>query len=386
MARTKNNPTTPEQDKKEKPDDQAFASSFFNSNKEFHYNLVEEAEDFTVSSGSLKFDYILSGGFKKGLFRFTGVTEGGKTSCALTVLKNMLDTVPNSKGIYVKAEGRLRKEIQERSGIKFVFSPEEWEVGTCLVFECNVFETVFDFFRGLLKNNPKKIRFGFIVDSADGLIPKGDLEKSSEEAGKVAGGALLSSDFFKRVSLGMSKFGHLGIFLSQVRARVEVNQYAPKDQNNRTSASGGNAHLHYPDWIIEFKRPNKDDFIAKNPEAPLSLDNPPIGHKAKILICKSPNETTGMILDYPIKHGRTGGRSVWIEREIIDLLLMWEFFTKKGSWYSFDEEIQAHCQEFGYDLSNAIQGIPNLYKLLEEDAKLAEILKNFVKVNCLVMK
>lgn len=374
------------EDKKQILDENAFAEKFFQSNKDFHYNLIEEEPDFIVSSGSIILDSALSGGFKKGLFRLTGVTEGGKTSCALAVLKDMLENVPNSKGVYVKAEGRLSPEMKERSGLNFVHSIAEWTEGTCLVFECNVFETVFDFIRGLLKNNPNKVKFGFIIDSADGLIPKGDLEKGSEDAGKVAGGALLSSDFFKRVSLGMSKFGHLGIFLSQVRAKVEINAYAPKDQNNRTSGSGGNAHLHYPDWILEFQRPYKDDFIVKDDTKPMSLDNPSIGHFAKVLILKSPNETTGMLIRYPIKHGRTGGNSVWIEREVIDMLLMWEYIEKKASWFYFDEEIKSYCLEKNIELQSPIQGMPKLYSYLEENKDAFLALKEFVLENCLNKK
>jgi hypothetical protein len=383
MAAKTKTPKDDSQEEKVEANEKTFATKYFQAQKEYHYNLVEEVKDYCVSSGSVILDAVLGGGFGKGLFRLTGVTEGGKTSCALTVMKNLFSTVPNSKGLYVKAEGRLGPEVQARSGLKFVYSPEEWEVGTCLVFECNVFETVFDFIRGLLKNNPNKCIFGFVIDSADGLIPQGDLEKQSTDAVKVAGGALLSSDFFKRVSLGMSKFGHMGIFLSQVRAKVEISQYAPKDQNNRTNSSGGNAHLHYPDWILEFQKPYKADFIAKNDEAPLSLENPPIGHFAKVLICKSPNESTGMLVKYPIKHGRVGGKSVWIEREVIDMLLMFEFIEKKKSWFAFDEEIKAYCLERGIELKSPVQGMDKLYALIESDEKLASILTEFVKENCL---
>lgn len=380
----KRKPKTEEEEVENKnPDEIAFTQKYFQSNKEFHYNLAEEEADVCVSSGSIILDSVIGGGFSKGLFRLTGVAEGGKTSSALTVMNNLFSTVPNSKGVFIKAEGRLSPQMQLRSGVKFVTKPEEWELGTCLVFECNVFETVFDFIRGLLKNNPKKIRFGFIVDSADGLIPKGDLEKSSEDAMKVAGGALLTSDFFKRVSLGMSKFGHLGIFLSQVRAKVEINQYAAKDQNNRTTSSGGNAHQHYPDWILEYQRPYKADFIIKDEDKPMSLENPPIGHYAKVLICKSPNETTGMIIKYPIKHGRENGKSVWVEREIIDMLLMWQFIERKKSWLYFDEEITQYCSDNGFTIKSPIQGVNTLYDMLENDEKLADCLKIFVKENCL---
>ena len=43
-----------------------------------------------------------------------------------------------------------------------------------------------------------------------------------------------------------------------------------------------------------------------------------------------------MIFTYPIKYGRSGGTSIWVEKEIIDLLLSFELLAKKGAWYSFD--------------------------------------------------
>lgn len=382
-AKTKPAKQEEDQEKKGPMTEVDFAKKFMATHKEYHYNLTEEVQDYNVSSGSIILDSVLSGGFHKGLLRFTGASEGGKTSEALTVMHNMLVNVPNTKGLYIKAEGRLSPQVQERSGIRFTTDVDDWEVGSCLIFESNVFDVVFDFMRGLLKNNPNKVKFCIVVDSADGLIPMGDLEKTSGEAGKVAGGALLTSDFLKRVSLGMTKMGHLAIFLSQVRAKVDTSMYAKADPNNRTNASGGNAQIHYPDWILEFQKQYRSDYIAKNEDAPLSLENPPIGHYAKVLVCKSTNETTGMIIKYPIKHGRTGGSSVWVEREIIEMLLMWEFIEKKGSWFHFDEEIKAHCLENEFEIKSPIQGMDKLYLYLEENKELTEILKKFVVENCI---
>ena len=190
-----------------------------------------------------------------------GANEGGKTNEALQVVFNMMKTVENSKGIYIKAEGRLSNSIKQRSGLKFVTDADEWVTGTCLVFECNVFDVVFDFLRGLLKNNPNRERFGIVIDSMDGLLPQSELEKRTSDAAKVAAGALMTSDFLKRVSLGMSKFGHLLILISQIRAKVDINPYAKGDPNNQTNSSGGNAALHYPDWILEFQKQFKSDKI-----------------------------------------------------------------------------------------------------------------------------
>jgi RecA/RadA recombinase len=364
---------------KSKSGSKEFTEAFFKSNKEYHYNLEERAEDYLVSSGSMILDSVLGGGLGAGLHRFIGANEGGKTNEALHVMFNMLKTVKNSKGLFVMAEGRLNNDIKERSGIKFVYDPSEWAVGTCLVFECHIMDTMVDFLRGLLRNNPDREKFCIVIDSMDGLITKEDLEKSSSEARKVAGGALMTSDFLKRISLGMSKFGHMCIMISQVRTNINLNPYAKQDPNNQTNSSGGNAILHYPDWILEFKKQNKGDKILEKPNQQITHDNKIFGHNAKVVICKSTNETTGQIVTYPIKHGRINGRSIWIEREVIDMLLMWGYIEQSGAWYKLDEELLKHLKENGFEAKEAYQGSQALYDFLEEDEKVTLSLTEFVK-------
>ena len=110
--------------------------SFLQENKDHHYNFEDEI-DYKVSSGSLKMDFELGGGFGPGLHRFIGVNEGGKTSESLEVMKNFLQ-MPQSRGFLVKAEGRLPTEMKARSGVKFVSTEEEWEDGNCFVFESKI--------------------------------------------------------------------------------------------------------------------------------------------------------------------------------------------------------------------------------------------------------
>jgi len=358
---------------------QEYTESFFKSNKDYHYNLQETAEDYQVSSGSLILDSYLGGGFAAGVHRFVGANEGGKTNEALQVMHNMLKTVDCSKGLFIKAEGRLSSDVQKRSGLKFVLDPKEWDEGTCLVFECNVFDTVFDYLRGLLKNAPKNERFCIVIDSMDGLLPKAELEKTTSDAAKVAAGALMTSDFLKRVSIGMAKFGHICILISQVRSSISVTPYAKGDPNNQTNSSGGNAALHYPDWILQFGKQNKSDRILEKQNEQPGPQNKILGHQAKILICKSTNETTGQTVAYPIKHGRLDGKSIWVEREVVEMLMQWEFIKKSGAWFSFEEDAIEFAKENGIELTPKFQGMASLYKYLEDDENVMNVLKNLVK-------
>jgi RecA/RadA recombinase len=353
--------------------------NFLKANKDDHFNF-EDTVEYKVSSGSLQLDYHLAGGFGPGLHRFTGVNEGGKTSESLQVMKNFLTSLDKSRGVYIKAEGRLGPEVKERSGINFVFSPEEWVDGTCFVFESNVYEAAMTLIRQLITNNDEKIKYCFILDSVDGLIKKDDLAKGFEESSKVAGGAVIASDFCKKTSTALGKRGHMAIFISQVRADIKLDPYS-KAPVRQTTATGGNALLHFANNIMEFEPRFKGDLILKNPTVKTidSKKNPIIGHQAKVTIKKSAHENTNMTISYPIKYGRINGTSIWVEKEVVDLLYAWEFMQKKGAWIKPTEDFLDLLKENKFDFPEKIQGDNNLFKIIEDDKDLCEFLINYFK-------
>ena len=65
----------------------------------------------------------------------------------------------------------------------------------------------------------------FIIDSMDALVPRGDLEKSSDDAIKVAGGSLLSSNFLRNMALALASKGHICYIISQIRSTIKLNPY-----------------------------------------------------------------------------------------------------------------------------------------------------------------
>jgi len=350
--------------------------SFLKENKEDHYNFEQEIH-YKVSTGSLNLDIATGGGLSPGLHRFLGMNEGGKTSEALEVTKNFLKSISDSRAVLFKAEGRLSKEVQERSGIKFVTSPEQWQDGTCFIFESNIFETVSELMKELIQNNDENKRYIFILDSVDGLMTKGDSQKSLTEATKVAGGAVISSMLMKKISLALSKRGHMAIFISQVRSDIKLDPYAANKEVRQTSATGGNALLHFANWILEFEpRYNKDLILEKPNEKYDPNKNKIIGHNVKIAIKKSTNETTNSKVQYPIKYGRKNGTSVWKEYEVIDQILSWEFATAKGAWVTFTDEIIDELKKQDIELKKQHQGIDNLRVYLEENQKIVDYFYN----------
>jgi RecA/RadA recombinase len=354
-------------------------NSFLKQNSGDHYNFEKEI-DYTVSSGSLQLDLHLGGGLGPGLHRFCGINEGGKTSAALSFMKNFLLKGEKAKGFYIKAEGRLSKEMIERSGVKFVFTTDEWVGGTCFVFESNIYETVVDAMRQLVAKNEEENIYYFLLDSVDGLISKGDLDKGFEDSNKVAGGAVIAANFMKRLSIAMAKRGHMAVFISQVRADIKLDPYS-KAPVRQTTATGGNALLHFANWILEFEPKYKGDLILKdsdNNKIDL-VKNPIIGHFAKVTVKKSPNEKTNLTIPYPIKYGRNNGNSVWVEKEIVDLLFLWEFINRKSSWISSTDEFNDLLQENGFPIFEKIQGIDSLFSYIENNSLLCDFLVRYFK-------
>jgi RecA/RadA recombinase len=171
-------------------------------NKKYHYNHYS-AKDYKISSGSLNLDMALGGGLSSGAHRFTGINEGGKSSCALAVAKNFQDHFKeDGMVIYIKSEGRLSPEMLNRSGMNL--SKDKF-----FAFDCNIFEKVFELIRELVFDNQENKKYIFIIDSVDALCRIGDIDKPFAESEQVAGGALITSVFLKKMVLPITKMGHM---------------------------------------------------------------------------------------------------------------------------------------------------------------------------------
>ena len=346
-------------------------SSFLKDTKGEHYNFEDE-KVFNVSTGSLLLDSEMGGALEvPAILRFTGVSGGGKTSSALLIMKNFLNTVPNAKGFLIKAEGRLNSNVKNVSGVKFVDKADDWEHGTCFVLKTNIYENIATIILELIKNNPDGSRYYFLIDSMDALIAKNDAAKGFEDSQKVAAGAVISSHFLKMIMLPLSTFGHVCALISQVRSNVQINPYAKTDPK-LTNSSGGNALQHYADWIFEFQPRYKADQIVE--------DGKIIGHWAKILLRKTTNEKEGTEITYPIRHGRTGGNSIWIEYEVADMLIQWGFAKKAGAWINFDAALLKDIKDgTGIDCDEKVQGMEKLRDLLEQKKEVCNFLFNKFK-------
>lgn len=356
-------------------------AAFLKANKEDHYNF-EPTINYKVPSSSLIFNSFINGGISPGALRFTGVTGGGKTSCVLDFMKNFLNGGNDRYGIYIKSEGRLSENMRERSGVDFVECQMEaipdFVPGKCFVFESNVYEAVFGLIGTLIKNNPTKAKYFFVIDSMDMLGKRDDLAKPLEEAGQVAGGALLTSVFLKKTSVALAKRGHLIAFLSQVRDEIKLNPYAGGGTTPRQGkSSGGHALEHAPDWVFDFQPRYGDDIIRVSDDKNAEI----LGHYCKIKLFKTDNEKNLQEIRYPIRYQRKNGQSVWREKEVADLLLTWGKLTKKGAWYYISEDIRLEILDIDPEVPESFQGFEAVNKYLQShDEVVTYLFDKFQKI------
>lgn len=334
--------------------------------KEDHYNS-EESIDWKISSGSLLLDSAISG-ITPSLVRICGSNNEGKTPIALEMIRQMFLTVPNSKALWVVAEGRgLTDENRDRCELKFVEKAEEWEVNTVLVLYTNIYEFVINTIKSLVKNNPENIRYALCIDSLDGLILREDSKKEIDGNNRVCGPQVLSKKMLQSLSLGMFRFGHLLIMISQVTAAPKLDTYAPV-ANRGGEFSGGNALLHAADLILEVKNSYDGDYILDNPNGKLKDGkSKSIGKICKVVLQKVMKEAVRKtVISYPIKFGKKPS-GVWVSREIGDLLLAWGLATKAGAgWITIGQGLLDELKSIAPDFPEKVQGFDNLYDAIEE--------------------
>lgn len=354
----------------EKKDVKFLIGDYLKKNATEHYNF-EETYDYKVSSSSLLLDIEVSLG--PGCSRFMGSSAVGKSSCALSYMKNFLKE-PGRRGIYFKSEGRLSNEMKARSGIAFTTDFDEFIDGTCLIIESNIFEFCFGLTRELITKNDGT-KFFFIYDSADAMVRKMDDLKGFDLADQVAGGSLLSSVFFKKTALALGKRGHIAIFISQWRQAIKINQYE-KQAPRQGSSSGGAALQHYSNLVLDFQPRVGSDYIRENSN---DKNSKILGHYCTVIVEKSDNEKYKTKISWPVAYNRTGGNSVWVELEIRCLLQQWSLVTTKGAWTYISEEFKKELLEVfindnEIEIPDKFNGISALDSYLENNPKIISYL------------
>lgn len=360
----------PKKEKQEEPtqdDSKSFFESILDDTQEDHFNDVVPISS-KISTGSLTLDRFVS--LRSGnVVRLIGAPELGKTSEAFVIADNYMKTMPKSKTLYLKCEGRLSKELQARTGHKFVTQAKDWEYGTVFVWAINIFETIADSLERLIQRmHADGEHLCIIWDSLDGTLLKSDSEKAiwNGESPKVAGVPLLMKLLFKRLSLPISHFDVLMIVTTQYSQAIKLDTYAPT-VHRQGNGSGGSSVAHQADYAWEYlHRYNGDYILEDDKEKPDIYKNKILGIYVTVELKKTGTDESNQKIKIPIKKGRTGN-AIWIEKELADLIVGFSLVTKNGSWFSFSPKIIQEALDNGVTLKESFQGLAFLYDYLESD-------------------
>lgn len=356
-------------------------SSILKEHKDEHFNFQERV-DWKVSTGSLLLDMAMDGGINPCLLRVCGSNNEGKTPQTLEIVRNFLNAEPTKrKAFWVIAEGRgLSKENRERCGLNFVYTDEAWIPGSVFVLESNVFELFIKCVKELVLDNSNSYQYVFVIDSLDGMQLRDDKAKDITENNRVAGTPSLSKKMLQSLSLGMFKYGHLMIIISQVTSEIKLDPYS-KSANRGGNFSGGNSLLHGSDWILEYESSFNGDYILDNPNGKLNDGkSKPIGKWSKVIIGKSAIEASRkQKIVYPIKFGKKPS-GIWAEYEVGDILLAQDLIKKGGAgWLTLSGYLKTELETAKLEFPEKVQGMDNLRKFLEDNPKVMSFLVEKIK-------
>ena len=74
-----------------------------------------------------------------------------------------------------------------------------------------------------------------------------------------------------------------------------------------------------------------------------------------------------------------GGKSIWVEREVMDMMLMWDMITAKGAWITVSDETLEEFKDNNIEFEKQHQGQEAFYRYLEEKPEAVEFIFNKFK-------
>ena len=380
MARTKKEDIKEESENEKVLTPEKQLKAHLKANEGYHYNSEEQKKPYKVSMSSLNADLITGGGLSPCIALVCGETESGKSSLTLSVMSNFLDDkTKRRRGVLILAEGR-NPDI-ERTGIPFTENSETWVDGSCYILRTNIYEVALQIIRELVLNNPLNIEYFYVIDSIHAMIAKSESEKSFDDAARVGSAASLATHFLKTVTLPTIHNGHIGILILQKRSSIKINPYERGDPKI-IDTSAAHSLLHFATWIFELGHRWNDDYFLEDKNDKKSKR---IGHNCIVTIKKSPNETTGTSFKIPIVYKRKNNKSVWIEKEIFDMMLVWSSIKREGSQGSFilSEDILKEIREIDPECPDKFRTQEKTEEYLEANPKVTDYLfGRFRKMLC----
>ena len=298
---------------------------------------------------SPRMNYCTFGGLPIGkLIEFYGEEHGGKTTTALDIVANY-QNMPDARDVlYVDAENTLDVEWAKKIGV---------DVGKMIIMQpkSQSAEQIFQIICDAVETDEVGL---WVLDSIGVLMSQQEWDKTLED--KTYGGISKPlTQFSKRIESLMARHRCTGIGINQMREVIG-------SQFPMQTTPGGKAWKHCCAVRMQFSRGKFID--EKGNELTRGAENP-VGNIVLMNMTKNKScPPTRRVGQYTLNYAE----GIDYLKDLVDVAIKYGIIDKRGAWFSiFDDDS-------GEVYIDKIQGIANVYSLLENDQNVLQKVEHWV--------
>ncbi|MHA1437930.1 MAG: recombinase RecA [Promethearchaeota archaeon] len=296
---------------------------------QFNKNYTQDTK--SISTGSISLDMALGiGGVPKGrVIEILGAESAGKTTLALSIVKQCQETGGNC--VYIDAEHAFDPDYATKIGI---------DINKLHISQPDYGEMALDIAQSFVESGKIDL---IVIDSVASLTPKAELEGEMEDA-NIGLQARLMSKALRKLTGSISKNNTCVIFINQIRMKIGVMFGNPE------TTPGGLALKFYASVRIDLRRKG----LIKD------SNGSPVASEIRAKVIKNKVAPPYRQAEFAIYYDEGLSTSM----DILQMGLSHGIIKKAGAWFSYNDE------KIGQGQDNARQYLkdnPKILKAIREE-------------------